>query len=198
MLKISISDPTIRVKPSTQLLDYLKTVKHEETLPKNIKNLLGKKTGKIFTDEISITFTKYEGKIIDSLKKTRRASEDNYDSIESPEEQPEQTPHKSEEFLEILDLKWLYLHLIKLRESSDDPVPWLHELLAESEVILPENEYQERNPVLEARCQRLRKEQEQRLYNQMTKNVDNVRKQNPDESIGSQSKSWFLQKNCFN
>lgn len=37
---------------------------------------------------------------------------------------------------------------------------------------------------------KLRREQEEREYKAMTKNVDNVRVRHPDDSIGYQSKSF--------
>lgn len=52
---------------------------------------------------------------------------------------------------------------------------------------LPENEIVERNPELEKRVKRLMREQEQRVYNSMTKNVDSSRKFEPEETIAYQS-----------
>lgn len=49
-----------------------------------------------------------------------------------------------------------------------------------------------RNPELEARVQRLKKEQEDREYRAMTKNVDTVRMRHPDDSIGYQSEGILL------
>eukprot|EP00088_Acartia_fossae_P034503 TRINITY_DN3540_c0_g1_i8.p1 TRINITY_DN3540_c0_g1~~TRINITY_DN3540_c0_g1_i8.p1 ORF type:complete len:200 (-),score=35.78 TRINITY_DN3540_c0_g1_i8:324-923(-) len=45
--------------------------------------------------------------------------------------------------------------------------------LESSEMLLPSPEYPERNPVLEARCQQLRRDQEEREYRRLTKNVGN-------------------------
>ncbi|KAL9694766.1 hypothetical protein quinque_014051 [Culex quinquefasciatus] len=55
-------------------------------------------------------------------------------------------------------------------------------------LILPENEQQKRNAELEARCQKLRKEQEAREYEAMTRNVDNVRTHMPQDTIAFQMK----------
>ncbi|CAB3369960.1 Hypothetical predicted protein [Cloeon dipterum] len=55
-------------------------------------------------------------------------------------------------------------------------------------IELPEPQQQPRNPQLEARCQRLRREQEAREYRQMTKSVDAARRKEPEESIAFQMK----------
>lgn len=55
-------------------------------------------------------------------------------------------------------------------------------------LVLPENECVERNPELEERIQRLKRDQEQRVYNTMTKNVDTRRKYEPEETISYQCK----------
>ena len=65
---------------------------------------------------------------------------------------------------------------------------YLCDILDEAELILPENEIVERNPILEKRIQRLKAEQEQRVYNTMTKNVDTRRKFEPEETISYQCK----------
>lgn len=85
------------------------------------------------------------------------------------------------------DLKWLGAILAKRRDSGDSS-EYLHELLDGAKLILPRNEIIARNPELEARCQRLRREQDDRLYHAMTKNVDNNRRHAPDDTIGYQSK----------
>ena len=47
-----------------------------------------------------------------------------------------------------------------------------HELISECEVALPEPNFPPRDPVLEARCQKLRAQQAEREYQKMTSNVD--------------------------
>lgn len=182
MLKIEIKDPTIRIRPSIQLVDYLKTLKREPKIPKNIQQLIGKKTS-VFDENIDFitNLNKNESELFQKVLKAPIEREEN-------STEPQENGSKVETpLLESYDLKWLLTVLQKRRE--DDPkTPYLHELMQGSDVILPKNEYQERNPELEARCQRLRREQEQRMYDQMTKNVDNVRRPQPDESIGAQSK----------
>jgi Endoplasmic reticulum-based factor for assembly of V-ATPase len=65
---------------------------------------------------------------------------------------------------------------------------YLCDVIDGADFRLPENEIFERNPVLEKRIQRLKREQEQRVYNSMTKNVDSSRKFEPEETISYQRK----------
>lgn len=67
----------------------------------------------------------------------------------------------------------------KIRESSRPER--IHELLTESQIILPKYEPPPRSPELEARIQRLRFEQENREYRNMTKSVDPTAQQ---ENLG--------------
>ena len=64
---------------------------------------------------------------------------------------------------------------------------FLCDVIEGADFKLPENEIVERNPELEKRVQRLMREQEQRVYNSMTKNVDSSRKFEPEETIAYQS-----------
>lgn len=75
----------------------------------------------------------------------------------------------------------------QLKEELGDS-SYLCDLIDIAELKLPENEIAERNPVLEKRIQRLKAEQEQRVYNSMTKNVDSSRKFMPEETISFQCK----------
>lgn len=87
------------------------------------------------------------------------------------------------------DFNWLYSQVKILREKGDpSSSTYLHKLLEGCEIVLPQPPVIERNPELEARIQRLKKEQEEREYKAMTKNVDNVRVRHPDDSIGYQMK----------
>jgi Endoplasmic reticulum-based factor for assembly of V-ATPase len=73
----------------------------------------------------------------------------------------------------------------KLKEELGDAT-FLCDLIAGAELRLPENEVIERNPELEKRIQRLKAQQEQRVYDSMTKNVDSRRKYEPEETIAFQ------------
>lgn len=86
------------------------------------------------------------------------------------------------------DIKWLNKKLVEKRKLDADFNLYLNELLTGSRLVLPKNEILERNPELEARCVRLRLEQEARVYNAMTKNVDSSRTKLPEDTISYQSK----------
>ncbi|GBP13170.1 Transmembrane protein 199 [Eumeta japonica] len=94
---------------------------------------------------------------------------------------------KDELFLVISDLQWLSIYLQKMREENVNNV-YLHDLLIGSRVEIPENELLKRNPDLEARCVKLRAQQEAREYRKMTKSVDNVRIKFPEDTIAYQLK----------
>lgn len=94
--------------------------------------------------------------------------------------------------LTLQDLIWLNEVLSERRRHSSSaadgqPAVYLHQLLVGSQLALPRNEIHERDPALEARCVRLRLEQDARVYNAMTKNVDTSRRQLPDDTIAYQS-----------
>ncbi len=67
-----------------------------------------------------------------------------------------------------------------------------HELLSECEMILPTPKVPPRDPVLEARCQKLRAEQQEREYKRMTSNVDGriqgLHRHSDTDSFSQQSK----------
>lgn len=86
------------------------------------------------------------------------------------------------------DLKWLHICLTEKRNVDSNCKIYLHELLEDSKLILPQNEIIERNPELEARCVKLRLEQDARRYRAMTKNVDTTKKHVPEDTIAYQSK----------
>lgn len=94
--------------------------------------------------------------------------------------------------VDLNDIKWLEQLLTEKRNRADDFNLYLHELLAGSKLVLPKNEILERNPELEARCVRLRLQQEHRMYNAMTKNVDSARTKLPEDTISYQSNFHFL------
>ncbi|KAI8438240.1 hypothetical protein MSG28_010847 [Choristoneura fumiferana] len=105
----------------------------------------------------------------------------------------EVTKEKREDpYLLTSDLDWLYVYLNNIRTTEKD-TPYLHELMEGIEIVMPENSVIKRNPVLEARCVKLRSQQEARDYRKMTKGVDNVRIRFPDDSIAFQLKQMNRQ-----
>ncbi|XP_018334840.1 transmembrane protein 199 [Agrilus planipennis] len=96
---------------------------------------------------------------------------------------------KQEYFLNLEDLYWIYHHLEernKLKNSSDKM--YFHELFEGSEILLPENEEIPRNKELEKRCQKLREQQENKEYKNITKDVDSIRRKLPEDTISYQLK----------
>lgn len=92
--------------------------------------------------------------------------------------------------LNLTDMKWIHQYLSEARKS-DASVAYMHELFEGSQLILPANEFTERNPELEARCQRLKREQDEQRYRQMTKNVDCSRSYEPEETISYQGNKHY-------
>jgi len=82
--------------------------------------------------------------------------------------------------LTVAEVRW-----VKENVELDCPV---HEWLRNCDIELPEPPVIPRNPELEARVQRLKLEQQEREYQDMTRNVDASRARVPDESIASQLK----------
>lgn len=189
MLKDRIKDATVRIKPSKKFIELIKTRLNDETCaPKNILAIQGRTGVKEFTEQIpSPKFTDKEIEIIkDFGSRKPKDTEERVEHVVDAEE--EEGPREIKgPLLEINDIKWV-AQVLDGRRDKGEELPYLHQLMEHSEIILPQNEYIERNPELEARCQRLRKEQEQRQYEQMTKNVDNSQKHRPDDSIGYQIK----------
>ena len=68
-----------------------------------------------------------------------------------------------------------------------------------TEIILPEPKFPPRDPVLEARCQKLRAQQQAMEYRRMTSNVDGtiqgLHKESDTDSFSKQSKK--KEKKCY-
>lgn len=86
--------------------------------------------------------------------------------------------------LTVQELQCLY-SFIKENNNGEEKI-FFHELLENSELILPEALKIPRNPVLEMRCKTLRMQQENNDYNKITKNVDSIRIKYPEDSFGYQ------------
>ncbi|XP_045779088.1 uncharacterized protein LOC123876770 [Maniola jurtina] len=91
-------------------------------------------------------------------------------------------------FLVTSDIDWLYVHIKTRKSNGEKDIPYLHTLLEGASIEMPENETIKRNAILEARCIKLRSQQEAREYRKMTKSVDNVRMRFPEDSISYQMK----------
>ncbi|XP_012284857.1 transmembrane protein 199 [Orussus abietinus] len=136
-----ITDPSITIKPSAKLIDFvLKKVTDTSNAPEGIVSL-------------------------------RTSKKDQRSSV----------------LLKVKDVKWLNAYLEKYRKNSEENV-YIHELLEDADVLLPEPTITPRNPELEARIQRLTARQNAREYEAMTKSVDPVRKRLPEDTIAYQMK----------
>ncbi|XP_030369226.1 transmembrane protein 199 [Scaptodrosophila lebanonensis] len=205
MLKSTIIDTRIRLRPSKKLLDLLDAQKeHFKELPDNVAQLL-KSNGYVVPLGVQIIkanekqykrptidvvlLEKLTADVIDDpliAKSDSEATEED----ETPEEDQDQRqqPKGPTSFLYLSDLHWLNTFMSELRSKNICNV-FLYQIIESSELILPENELKPRNPELEARCQRLREEQQNREYHKMTKNVDAGLKHYPEDTIAYQMKS---------
>lgn len=211
--KGSLVDTTIKILPSDKLVTFLKTISLNEHVPANILKLV---TGKIpknipndkIDNRISIDLSPKEIALLNKLS-------DEVLSIKKSDDKPVELPihdKKSslnniqtstkeglndETFLEIVDLEWLYTYLQTSRKNGVKETPYLHMLMEGSKIHLPENKVIKRNPDLEARCVKLRAQQEARDYRKMTKTVDNVRMRYPEDSISYASELLFISLCCI-
>jgi len=93
--------------------------------------------------------------------------------------------------LSISEVKDLWKELRGGNEHSDNTPRrkvYLHELLADSEIILPNLEIPTRNPELEKRIIKLRNTLAEKEYQKMTQNVNFSSQYKPEDSIGYQMK----------
>ncbi|XP_031839538.1 vacuolar ATPase assembly protein VMA12 [Nomia melanderi] len=98
--------------------------------------------------------------------------------------------HKDKEkhiSLNLEDIRWLNKYLEEYRKIKKENV-YLHELLEETNIKLPIPKVTPRNPELEARIKKLKAQQDAREYEAMTKSVDSVRRNFPEDSISYQMK----------
>lgn len=197
MSKLPIKDTRIRIVPSETLQTFVKThLSRELNLPEAVASLCKTKSVKENTsnpsDDRPVEFTAAEKTFLRGVNNAT-IEEIDLDAVspyeEDVQEDPNQERRDDSPALLLNDLKWLNEALNRLREKEDKlDVPYLHEFIKDCQLILPENEQMERNAELEARCQKLRKEQAAREYEAMTRNVDNVRTHMPQDTIAFQMK----------
>ncbi|EDW43163.1 transmembrane protein 199 [Drosophila sechellia] len=202
MLKSTIVDPRVRLVPSKKLLDFLDAQKkHLKELPENVAKIMKQKGHTLPT---SIRIIKDAGleykrpklnydlltKLTENLSDTpdEPAKDPSEPDSEVKDSDDAKSPREVNHFLYLTDLHWLSKTLAELRRQDHCQV-FLHQLIETCDLLLPENEMKPRNPELEARCQRLRAEQQNRDYLKMTKNVDAGLKHYPEDTISYQIKS---------
>lgn len=188
-----ISDPRIRVVPSVDLETFIATLSGEPEVPENVLKFMKRNTKnkQIFSDEIpATTYTKVEQQLLADMN--RDATKFDQVGVEYLIEDGELVDttliDDDAKTLTLDDLKWLNQVLVERRRKDSKFNVFLHELLAESKMILPKNEIEPRNPQLEARCVKLREQQAQWEYKKMTKGVDNSRRRLPEDTISYQMK----------
>lgn len=184
-----IKNPQIFVNPSDKLKSYISNIKvGGDDLPNGIKTIVYKNKSK---DTETRKILKLEYLVTDQDKKFINSL--NLDSerirAQSLENKPSksETPSKSAKLLSLHDLQWMYYYIQAQNLNSDEKV-YLHELMEGSEIVLPKNEEIPRSQELDKRCQRLKAEQQNKEYDDMTKNVDNSRRKLPEDTIGYQLK----------
>ncbi|XP_031620942.1 uncharacterized protein LOC116339290 [Contarinia nasturtii] len=227
MMKAPIKNPSIGIKPSQKMIDFIKSLNDTTIdLPENLLKIykaITQDTRKRGVSKQSILlkgFTEEEKKLLvafsdDTFQNTTDLQncikslhlstfDDNNDESDSDIEEVSKNKHISNNkarqmrarqrekeisklALNLSDLKWIHQHLSDTRRENDS-VNYLHELIEGSLIILPSNEFTERNPELEERCQRLKREQDEQKYRHMTKNVDCSRSYEPEETIAYQVK----------
>lgn len=197
MSLLPIKDSRIKVIPSKTLETFVKThLSRELNLPEAIKSLCienianeERKSTINCSSNTPVDFTETQ-KVFLRKVNNENIAETDFDAVCALNFEKDGTTTKLPCYglpaLLLNDLKWIKEALDRLRKTKD--IPYLHEFMQECTLVLPENDQLLRNAVLEARCQKLRKEQEAREYEAMTRNVDNVRTHMPQDTIASQMK----------
>lgn len=204
----TIADPTVRLVASKKLCTFVGTAfKANHEMPTNIAEIFRAQTGRTCSMVVvesadgveNVKYTAEEEQFLRELE-LDEASEAEFKELIAPEDSDDEETEdssvtkkkdggkpKQRPLINLKDVKWLDQVLQEKRKNGETDV-YLHELLENCELVLPENEVLERNPELEARCQKLRQKQEEYLYHKMTRNVDNSFKDSaPEDSISFQS-----------
>lgn len=234
MVKVPIKNPSINIRPSVQLIDFIKSLDDPSVdLPENLlKAYLAftrdtrhrsvckqsipeytfsdeeRKLLVALSDDAFQNTTDLEKSLNDLCVHSCNDANDENDKIDPSSETVETdepiSKNKARQMrakqlqqqlnnltLDLTDLKWIHAYLTDARKSNPS-TGYLHELIKGSQLVLPANEFTERNLDLEARCQRLKREQDAQLYRLMTKNVDCTRSYEPEETIAYQGRFFTL------
>lgn len=183
-----LKNASISIKPSQKLINYIKEVDVTGGLPIGISNIVFKnpvKDTKLPALKIDYLLTPEDRDFITTLLSNNTTNNLTELPLKSS------TSTTKEKLLTLQDLHWLYNYINKNNKNSKDKI-YLHELIEGSEIILPKNEEIPRNPELESRCRKLRAQYENKVYQDMTKSVDIVRKKYPEDTLAFQSKSCLI------
>ncbi|CAD6994970.1 unnamed protein product [Ceratitis capitata] len=198
MSKISITDSRVRMQPSIQLFKLIEQHKDSITeIPENLSKVL-KANGIDISNKIElIKTTEIASKECIDLKLLRDIEKDLRTEVKATElpktiNSTDDSNIEATKALYISDLRWLKKWLAQLREEKGLDL-FLHNFIEQFSLELPRNEVMERNPELEARCQRLREQQQNKEYLNMTKNIDSTLKYAPEDTIAYQVKAMNSQ-----
>lgn len=182
-MKATINNATIFIKPSKQLLHHISSMKSYSDMPSAFISFRSKET----TPTSNPKQIQYDELISDEdrifIKKL------NLDSPLFSTSVAETTEPCNNALVNLEDLLWLWSRIQEENKSKTGyEKPYLHELLMGSEIVFPKNDEIPRSEELTKRCQLLRRQQENREYKAMTKNVDSVRKPHPEDTLSYQIK----------
>lgn len=195
----SIKDNRIKLVPSVELLRFINShTKLVSSLPQNIRRTLERSGYDVsanlenFEDDkvtIKLDFKRLHEVISTTHQHAPVVSRANNPKVHQKADVGNGSSSiPSDTYFYLPDLVWLNNFFSVLRQEHELKC-YLHEFLPGCELILPDNEVIARNPVLEARCQKLREEQQNREYRKMTKNVDAVLKNYPEDTLAYQMKT---------
>ncbi|KAK4872050.1 hypothetical protein RN001_016174 [Aquatica leii] len=179
-MKALITNPSISIKASDELIKQIKTIDDYDDMPKSICTIRSQKC------QTSKTLRFNDSLITDDDREFLKSLV--LEPVELVKSTFDENPTiKENGILNLNDLHWLFQKIQKENLEKVDKV-YLHEFLLSSEVVLPKNEEIPRNQQLDARCRLLKMQQENREYKAITKNVDNVRKPHPEDTMSYQIK----------
>lgn len=190
----TIKDCRVKVKASKELIDLLeKQTAYLNVIPENIRKFLQIQSLQLpsnlqtIGDNMPIKMLNINFKLLKDLlneevsKNSSKNQDDKKLASKSKNTKASKVLH-----LYLSDLRWLSNFLANLRKEQGLDV-YLNDVLETCQLQLPENEIIKRNPVLEARCQKLREQQQNLEYRKMTKNVDAILKHYPEDTVAYQS-----------
>ena len=181
----TIKDPTVYIKPGKILMSFLKEnsliIDGENNIPENIQKLLDSKNDFLNVE----SDMNWMNQLVINMRN------ENENNLYSGKELNEKIEEMIRENYSNFDRE-------EVKNEMGKNLPYLHELIKGSDVILPKNEVLQRNPDLVKRIEKLKKEQEEREYKAMTQNVNLDKKHFPEDSVSYQSKNLSLSRTHFN
>lgn len=179
-----IANPEVTVVPSDELLDFIRNLSFDfDNAPDGIKAVTKPDSagcGKRKRIEHQLLFDDEDRSFVTTLhlKKVKLPPLKSHSNTSQDTSGP---------LLYLEDLYWLHNQIRSRNKETDDKI-YLHDMLKSCTINLPKNEEIPRSKELEQRCQKLRIQQQNREYSNMTKNVDSIRKKHPEDTIAYQLK----------